>query len=122
MKFVLRDEKTMEHEKRWGAIPENNEMDKLIVMLCKADIPFDLAIHFGRPQVVYPSIENHVCDAVLHWGSYGREKGLLEIMGLVNEEVEDDVEGWLTAEEVFERIAEHYLKEIKKSLDKSKGL
>ena len=45
MKFVLRDETTMKHEKQWGAIPENNEMDKLIVLLCKADIPFDLAIY-----------------------------------------------------------------------------
>ena len=43
-------------------------------------------------------------------------------MGLVDEEVEDSVEGWLTAEEVFDRIAEHYLKKIKKGLDKSKGL
>ena len=115
MKFVLRDEETLRYEKDWGPIPENNEMDKLIVMLCKADIPFDLAIHMGRPQVVYPSLENHVCDAVLHWGSYGRENGLLEIMGLVNEEVEDSVEGWLTAEEVFARISEHYEKNLKKS-------
>jgi len=114
MKFVLRDETTMEYEKKWGPIPENNEMDKLIPMLCKADIPFDLAIHMGRPQIIYPSIENCVCDAVLHWGSYGREQGLLEIMGLT-ESVEDDVEGWMTAEEVFARISAHYEKNLKKS-------
>ena len=113
MKFVLRDETTMEYEKKWGPIPENNEMDKLIPMLCKADIPFDLAIHMGRPQIIYPSIENCVCDAVLHWGSYGRERGLLEIMGLCD--AEDDVEGWMTAEEVFARISEHYKKNLKKS-------
>ncbi len=106
MKFVLRDEVTIEYEKQWGPIPENNEMDKLIPMLCKADIPFDLAIHMGRPQIIYPSIEKHVCDAVLHWGSYGRENGLLEIMGLCD--AEDDVEGWLTADEVFDRILDHY--------------
>jgi len=106
MKFVLRDEDTIKSEKRWGVIPENNEMDKLIPMLCKADIPFNLAIHMGRPQIVYPSLEDHVCDAVFHWGSYGHEKGLLEIMGLCD--AEDDVEGWLTAEEVFARISEHY--------------
>jgi hypothetical protein len=115
MKFVLRDENAMEYEKRWGVIPENNEMDKLIPMLCKADIPFDLAIHMGRPQIIYPSLENHVCDAVLHWGSYGREQGLLEIMGLVDEDAGDDVEGWLTAEEVFARISEHYKKNQKNS-------
>lgn len=114
MKFVLRDDATKEYEKKWGPIPENNEMDKLIPMLCKADIPFDLAIHMGRPQIIYPSIEDCVCDAVLHWGSYGREQGLLEIMGLT-ENVEDSVEGWMTAEEVFARISEHYKKNQKTS-------
>jgi len=114
MKFVLRDEKTMEYEKMWGPIPENNEMDKLIPLLCKADIPFDLAIHMGRPQIVYPSLESHVCDAVLHWGSYGHEQGLLEIMGLTDND-EDGVEGWMTAEEVFDRILDHYLDHYKKS-------
>ena len=106
MKFVVRDEQAMKYEKIYGSIPENNEMDKLILMLCKADIPFDLAIHMGRPQIIYPSLENHVCDVVLHWGSYGREQGLLEIMGLCD--VEDEVEGWLTAKEVFKRISAHY--------------
>lgn len=114
MKFVLRDENAVEYEKRWSIIPENNEMDKLIPMLCKADIPFDLAIHMGRPQIIYPSLENHVCDAVLHWGSYGHEQGLLEIMGLVDEDAGDDVEGWLTAEQVFDRILDHYLDHYKK--------
>ena len=114
MKFVLRDDVTKEYEKKWGPIPENNEMDKLIPMLCKADIPFDLAIHMGRPQIIYPSIEDCVCDAVLHWGSYGREQGLLEIMGLTESE-EDDVEGWMTAEQVFDRILDHYLDHYKKN-------
>lgn len=112
MKFVLRDEKTMEYEKKWGPIPENNEMDKLIPMLCKADIPFDLAIHMGRPQIIYPSVKEKVCDAVLHWGSYGRQQGLLEIMGLCD--TEDEVEGWLTADEVFNRILDHCLDNYKK--------
>lgn len=45
-------------------------------------------------------------DAICRRGSFGAEKGLLEIMGdIVNEEaVGDRVEGWLTAEEVIERI------------------
>ena len=37
-------------------------------------------------------------------------QGLLEIMGLVDEEeVGDSVEGWLTAEQVFERWQKHWL-------------
>ena len=45
-------------------------------------------------------------DAICHRGSYGVNEGLLEIMGdIVDEEaVGDRVEGWLTAEEVIERI------------------
>ena len=115
MKFILRSEPDKQHEEMWGNIPEENEMNKLIVMLCKADIPFDLAIHLGRPQVIYPSDDdNRICDAVCHWGSYGHERGLLEIMGLVDEEsVGDTVEGYLTAEEVFRRISNHYRKEDK---------
>lgn len=47
-------------------------------------------------------------DAICHYGSYGADKGLLEIMGnIVNEkEVGDSVEGWLTAEDVVNRIEE----------------
>lgn len=107
MRFINHDEKNLNYEKAWGAIPVDNEMNKLIIMLAKADIPFDLAIHSGRPQVFYPSYEKVICDVICHWGSYGHEKGLLEIMGLV-EEAEDDVEGYLTAEEVFNRMARHY--------------
>ena len=43
-------------------------------------------------------------DAVCHSGSYGHEKGLLEIMGTIVQAVEDDVEGWLTAEEILQRL------------------
>lgn len=44
-------------------------------------------------------------DAICHFGSYGHEKGLLEVMGapVVSPDYEDSVEGWLTADEVFSR-------------------
>ena len=108
MRFINRSESDIEYENKWGGIPDNNEMDRLIPMLCKADIPFDLAIHFGRPQIFYPSYDNCVCDVICHWGSYGHEDGLLEIMGLADASCEDGVEGYLTAEEVFDRISKHY--------------
>lgn len=49
-------------------------------------------------------------DAVCHEGSYGRERGLLEIMGNIvdSEKVGDYVEGYLTAEEVLERVDNLY--------------
>ena len=45
-------------------------------------------------------------DAICHYGSYGCEQGLLEIMGaLVDIEKDgDSVVGWLTADDVIARI------------------
>ena len=82
-------------------------MYKLINLLISAKLPFEVVELYGAPQVCYPSKEKCVCDAVCHSGSYGHEQGLLEIMGL-NTDPTDDVEGWLTAEEVFKRISQHY--------------
>lgn len=42
-------------------------------------------------------------DVICNRGSYGCEQGLLEGMGSI---FEDDVEGWLTAEDVIKRIEE----------------
>jgi len=85
------------------------EISKLFDMLVEAEIPCELRhLHDGL-QVSYPDTENCICDAICLSGSYGCDSGLLEIMGLVNEEeVGDSVEGYLTAAEVFERIKEHY--------------
>lgn len=91
-----------------------NQMDLLIKFLEMSNIPFEVTDCWGNPQVCYPSKENCICDAVCHWFSYGGDEGLLEIMGLVERE-DDDVEGWLTAEEVFHRIAHHYYTHIKEN-------
>lgn len=88
------------------------EIFKLKTKLENANIPFVFRElkDFGGYQILYPDIgENNVCDVILHEGSYGREQGLLEIMGLVDEEkVDDEVEGYLTTEECFNRIKKHY--------------
>ena len=83
------------------------EMEKLIELLESANIPFETDIVFGTTQVCYPNCENVVCDAICHQYSYGHEKGLLEIMGLVDDD-EDSVEGYLTAQQVFDKIQVHY--------------
>lgn len=87
------------------------EMKKLINMLTEAGIPFQVtADMFGTPQVWYPNRQNSVCDAICNECSYGGKEGLLEIMGLVDEEkVGDSVEGHLTAEQVFARIWIHFI-------------
>ena len=79
------------------------EMTKLAALLEQAHVPFEMRDHWSNTkQICYPNCENVVCDAVCFPGSYGFSDGLLEIMGLVDEEeVGDTVEGWLTAVEVF---------------------
>ena len=87
----------------------DTEMTKLINMMTKANIPFELTTDVYNNidnQLWYPSYKERVCDVICHEGSYGGDMGLLEIMGLICEE--GDVKGWLTAEEVFERIKEDY--------------
>ena len=87
------------------------EMEKLINKLAKADIPYELTVQpvTNSIQVWYPTQENPVCDVICHEYSYGGKDGLLEIMGLVDEtKTEDSVEGYLTADEIFERIAKHH--------------
>ena len=85
------------------------EMEKLIKLLEEEKIPFETTICWGGTQVCYPSSNGRICDAVCHSFSYEHELGLLEIMGLVDEEeVGDSVEGYLTAEDVFERIKNHF--------------
>ena len=84
-----------------------NEMVTLIDMLTSANIPYELTTDScgnKNNQIWYPSYENNVCDVICHEYSYGGSEGLLEIMGLVDDDCGDDVEGWLTAENVFARI------------------
>lgn len=96
--------------------PINNQYKKealRLASMCLAhNIPFEIAEYWNGFLIGYPCLkqEERVSDAVCHDGSYGRNDGLLEIKGLVNEEeVGDSVEGWLTAEQVFERWHKHWL-------------
>lgn len=90
--------------------PAYKEILRLDVMLTEARIPHERARLMDGWQVWYPSKEHYILDAIEHWSSYGKESDRLEIMGLfIPEEEEDDsVLGYLTAEEVFERIRKHY--------------
>lgn len=85
-------------------------MERLVALLIDHYIPFEITEIWGTPQVWYPCKKDAVCDVICHEFSYGWNKGLLEIMGLLtDEEAEvDSVVGYLTSNEVFERIFEHY--------------
>ena len=95
-------------------MPNKNykEILKLKEMLEEAKIPFYFRDnHFDGYQLCYPDRgEERVCSIVEFEGSYGSHSDLLEIMGLLteSEKVDDEVVGYLTAEEVYNRIERHY--------------
>lgn len=66
-----------------------------------------------RHQIIVPASGSEAeWDAICQHGSYGAEEGLLEIYGvIVPESAGDIVEGFLTAQDVIERIERVYGKE-----------
>ena len=92
------------------------EIFKLKKMLEDAKIPFDfyerdteisaIIPEWEHWHINYPSKKDCVISAIEGTGTYGAEDDKLEIMGGLTEEEakHDTVEGWLTAENVFERI------------------
>ena len=86
------------------------EIERLVKMLENTNIPYELTDDVegnSNNQIWYPNHDESVCDVICHKYSYGGNDGYLETMGL-SENDDDDVEGWLTAEEVFLKIAKHY--------------
>jgi len=93
-----------------------NEIFKLKKMLEKAEIPFVFKEHKDIRdgyQILYPAGgEKRQCSVIEHSCSYGNKQDLLEIMGLLTDEESqyDCVKGFLSAENVFERIKKDYEK------------
>ena len=79
------------------------ELNKLANGLIERGIEFTFTTFMNGGKIDWGT-----CDAICHDGSYGKEGGLLEIMGnLVDEtKTEDTVEGYLTAEDILNRIDE----------------
>lgn len=67
-------------------------------------VPLD----FGEQICVYEN-GKVVWDAIFGAGTYGAEVGLLEVMGeaVVKDGGENSVNGWLTAEDIIERLKEY---------------
>lgn len=97
-----------------------NELDILAQYLKEHNIPFerydcdkiftlddDYTFHLDRHQICVPSQKYSLWDAICQQGSYGYEDGLLEICGDIVETEADIVEGYLTAQDVIERIEKH---------------
>lgn len=60
----------------------------------------------GEQIIVYDEEGHRLWDAICTKGSYGHERGLLEIMGDIvdGRRVGDRVEGWLAAQDVIDRV------------------
>ena len=88
-----------------------SELDKLEQYLKDNGIGYkridENADTWGRHQInVFCSDSEIAWDAICQRGSYGFERGLLEIYGTLVYEGKDgdSVVGWLTAEDVIKRI------------------
>lgn len=100
-------------EKSMGGIPDTTQIDILIALCELTKLPHKVVEHMGRPAVCFPDSISSISDAVCHYGSYGHQQGLIEIMGLVQADTGDSVEGWLTAAEVFCRWYTYWKKELR---------
>ena len=78
-----------------------DEMMKLAFGLRDRGIGFKMQSYFDGIQIVVGDFD---WDAICHSGSYGHENGLIEVMGLP--QCQDDVIGYLTAEDVLKMVDE----------------
>lgn len=89
-----------------------NPLYELADMLKHAGIPYELVYNYATNSyiLVYPNEKDRVADAVYFYGSFGYKQGLLEVGGKIVAEEEDDevddyeIEGYVSAEETFQRI------------------
>lgn len=86
------------------------ELKKLAKGLIERGYNFTFNLLYGGWQ-----IRCEDWDAICHEYSYGSERGLLEIMGSITQ-IDDDVEGWLTAKEILKRVDEKRQKEVDKQI------
>lgn len=90
--------------------PNYKEILKLHDMLEAEHIPHELSRFYDGYAVCYlVSGDVCICDAVEHCCSYGSKEDLIEILGLAKDDSDGvNTEGYLTADEVFQRIKIHY--------------
>ena len=76
------------------------EMKKLAEGLVERGIAFTFTPIYEGCQIIVKD----TWDAVCHEFSYGGKHGLLEIMGTLVHNDNDDVEGYLTTEDILKRL------------------
>lgn len=87
------------------------EMDKLAAKLTEMGIKFEdrqICFTTGRQIAVYEK-GRKIWDAVCSPFSYGGQRGLLEVMGVIvdGKREDGDVKGWLTADDVIKMVEAH---------------
>lgn len=83
------------------------QMDLLEEYLREKEIKYQRKDMDGGEQIIaYSKNGDRLWDAICTKYSYGHERGLLEIMGDIvdGRRVGDSVEGWLTAQDVIDRV------------------
>ena len=97
-----------------------SELDILTQYLKDHNIPFErydcskedfeadgeYTFYIDRHQICVPNQQYILWDVICQEGSYGYRDGLLEAFGDIVE-VDDAVEGYLTAQDIIERIEKH---------------
>ena len=98
-----------------------SELDILTQYLKDHNIPFErydcgkeddiklddeYTFYIDRHQICVPNQQYRLWDVICQEGSYGYRDGLLEAFGDIVE-VDDAVEGYLTAQDIIERIEKH---------------
>ena len=106
------------------------EILKLADMMKAVSIPYKIISGMGGYMMKYPEEERCVCSIIEHDYSYGHNADRLEIMGLLTEEEKREdsayisgrhrynerhcVKGWLTADDIFNRISTDWNTRTKK--------
>ena len=80
-----------------------NELEKLRKMLKDNNILYTNKSIISKNDGIDFWYKDYDISVISHKYSYGGSKGLLEIMASF---IEDSVQGWLTAEQVFKMIIE----------------
>ena len=93
---------------------DQNEMMALAFGLRERGIEFEIYSFFDGLQILCDG-----WDAICHNGSYGHERGLIEVMGLP--QCNDDVIGYLTAEEVLAMVDDAWVDDEPSDIDDDCG-
>ena len=83
------------------------ELNKLMLGLMERSIEFNFTPFMNGGKI---EVADGSWDAICHDGSYGHNDGLLEVMGSIVEIDYDTVEGFLTANQILNRLDEAELR------------